>query len=110
MTIYLIRHGEAAQAWDKAPDPGLSETGKEQAIALAKEYLPIVQNNNFQFKSYQKRNSCQSWVEKKLIDTLIIIHLTVLCSDKIIKQWDFSFRLSQTIIHKKKYIKKRKNL
>lgn len=51
MTIYLIRHGEAAQAWDKAPDPGLSETGKEQAIALAKEYLPIVQNNNFQLVS-----------------------------------------------------------
>lgn len=51
MTIYLIRHGEAAQAWDEAPDPALSKTGKEQAVKLAEEYLPIVKNKNFQLMS-----------------------------------------------------------
>ena len=33
--IYLIRHGEAAATWGAHPDPGLSDTGREQAKAVA---------------------------------------------------------------------------
>lgn len=34
MTIYLVRHGEAAASWQQDPDPGLSEKGRAQAEAL----------------------------------------------------------------------------
>ncbi len=51
MTIYLIRHGEAAQAWDEAPNPGLSENGQHQAVSLANEYLPSVVGGDFQLVS-----------------------------------------------------------
>lgn len=51
MTIYLIRHGEAAQAWDKAPDPNLSQNGVYQAKALAEKYSPILQQGDFQLLS-----------------------------------------------------------
>ena len=51
MTIYIIRHGEAAQAWDKAPDPILSNNGKAQAQALAEKYLPLLDTKNFQLVS-----------------------------------------------------------
>lgn len=33
--IYLVRHGRAAAAWNEAPDPGLDDTGRAQAAALA---------------------------------------------------------------------------
>lgn len=33
--IYLIRHGEAAAGWGDHPDPGLSELGLKQAVAVA---------------------------------------------------------------------------
>ncbi|MEM9054949.1 MAG: histidine phosphatase family protein [Pseudomonadota bacterium] len=33
--ITLIRHGEAAASWGAHPDPGLSETGHDQAEAVA---------------------------------------------------------------------------
>lgn len=46
--IYLIRHGEAAQAWDEAPNPGLSLNGQQQAVALANAYLPKIVGNQFQ--------------------------------------------------------------
>ena len=51
MTIYLIRHGEAAQAWDEAPDPILSDNGKVQAQTLAEKYLPTLDKDNFQLIS-----------------------------------------------------------
>ena len=51
MTIYLIRHGEAAQAWDEAPDPILSQRGINQANLLAKKYLPILKKGDFQLLS-----------------------------------------------------------
>ena len=51
MTIYLIRHGEAAQAWDEAPDPILSTNGIAQAQALAEQYLPTVAKEDFQLLS-----------------------------------------------------------
>ena len=51
MTIYLIRHGEAAQAWDEAPDPILSQNGINQADNLAKQYLSILKQGNFQLIS-----------------------------------------------------------
>lgn len=34
MTIYLVRHGEAAASWQQNKDPGLSEKGRAQAKAL----------------------------------------------------------------------------
>lgn len=34
MTIYLVRHGEAAASWQQNKDPGLSEKGRAQAEAL----------------------------------------------------------------------------
>lgn len=33
--LYLVRHGRAAAAWDSDPDPGLDETGRTQANAMA---------------------------------------------------------------------------
>lgn len=33
--IWLIRHGEAAAGWGEAEDPGLSDTGRAQAEAVA---------------------------------------------------------------------------
>jgi len=35
MKIYLVRHGEAAEHWHKADDPGLSELGHQQAAETA---------------------------------------------------------------------------
>ena len=40
MDIYLVRHGEAAASWAQAPDPGLSELGREQARAAARLLRP----------------------------------------------------------------------
>src|SRR5690606_9578287 len=36
-TIYMIRHGEAAAGWDADMDPGLSDKGRAQAEAVARE-------------------------------------------------------------------------
>lgn len=36
MDILLVRHGEAAAEWGEHADPGLSERGREQAIATAR--------------------------------------------------------------------------
>lgn len=33
--LYLARHGKAAAGWDADPDPGLDETGRAQAEAMA---------------------------------------------------------------------------
>lgn len=35
--IYMIRHGEAASGWDADMDPGLSEKGRAQSEAVARE-------------------------------------------------------------------------
>ena len=35
ITVYLVRHGEAAESWDQALDPGLSEKGALQAREMA---------------------------------------------------------------------------
>ena len=40
MNIYLIRHGEAAEHWHKADDPGLSALGHQQAADIAQKLLP----------------------------------------------------------------------
>jgi len=39
--LYLVRHGEAVSAWDRAPDPGLSAAGAEQARGAAAELAPL---------------------------------------------------------------------
>jgi broad specificity phosphatase PhoE len=39
--IYLIRHGKAAAGFDRHLDPGLDETGHEQARAMAAALGPI---------------------------------------------------------------------
>lgn len=48
MIIYLIRHGEAAHAWDKSPDPELSKNGHQQARNLSDTYLPLLNSTDFQ--------------------------------------------------------------
>jgi len=45
--LYLVRHGEAAAGWGEDSDPGLSDLGRSQAEAVARELaqlgpLPIV--------------------------------------------------------------------
>ena len=45
--LYLVRHGKAAAGWDADPDPGLDDTGRAQAEAMAARLadlgpLPIV--------------------------------------------------------------------
>jgi broad specificity phosphatase PhoE len=44
ISVYLVRHGEAAESWDQALDPGLSEKGmvqaREMAARLNKEIAP----------------------------------------------------------------------
>lgn len=35
MDIYLVRHGEAAASWGQSSDPGLSDLGREEAVAAA---------------------------------------------------------------------------
>ena len=42
MDIFLVRHGEAAASWGQAPDPGLSELGREQAESVARQLLAKV--------------------------------------------------------------------
>ncbi|MCR9215150.1 MAG: phosphoglycerate mutase family protein [Proteobacteria bacterium] len=37
ITLYLVRHGEAAGAWDETADPGLSTLGHQQAESLAEQ-------------------------------------------------------------------------
>lgn len=36
MTIYLVRHGEAAAPWHESDDPGLNERGHAQAAEVAR--------------------------------------------------------------------------
>lgn len=49
--IYLIRHAEAAKSWGEDPDPGLSETGREQAEKLAKHLTPRLLRTSFRILS-----------------------------------------------------------
>jgi len=42
MSIFLVRHGEAAARWVEADDPGLSERGWQQAADTARELLDRV--------------------------------------------------------------------
>jgi broad specificity phosphatase PhoE len=37
MSIYLVRHGEAAANWQESDDPGLSDRGKQQAADAARQ-------------------------------------------------------------------------
>jgi broad specificity phosphatase PhoE len=37
VSIYLVRHGEAAAAWGEDPDPGLSTQGRQQALQVRDE-------------------------------------------------------------------------
>lgn len=37
VTLYLVRHGEAASSWGDIPDPGLSELGRAQARGTAEK-------------------------------------------------------------------------
>ncbi len=34
VSIYLVRHGEAAASWGEDPDPGLSQLGHQQALQV----------------------------------------------------------------------------
>jgi broad specificity phosphatase PhoE len=39
MSIFLVRHGEAAAHWHESKDPGLSELGRQQAAQAARQLL-----------------------------------------------------------------------
>jgi len=39
-TLFLVRHGQAAAGWNQNPDPGLSETGRQQALAVRDHFFP----------------------------------------------------------------------
>jgi broad specificity phosphatase PhoE len=39
--LYLVRHGEAAAGWGEDVDPGLSDTGRSQAAAMAAALAPL---------------------------------------------------------------------
>ena len=39
MSIFLVRHGEAAARWHESDDPGLSELGRQQAADAARQLL-----------------------------------------------------------------------
>jgi broad specificity phosphatase PhoE len=39
--LTLVRHGEAAAGWGDDPDPGLSDTGRAQAAAMAGALAPL---------------------------------------------------------------------
>jgi broad specificity phosphatase PhoE len=39
--VVLVRHGRAAAGWGQDPDPGLDDTGRAQAEALADALAPI---------------------------------------------------------------------
>ncbi len=39
--LYLVRHGKAAAGWDADPDPGLDNTGRMQAEAVAERLAPL---------------------------------------------------------------------
>jgi broad specificity phosphatase PhoE len=42
MRLYLIRHGKPASAWGEADDdPGLDETGRAQAVAVAERLVAL---------------------------------------------------------------------
>lgn len=42
-TIYLVRHGKAAAGFGAHPDPGLDDTGREQAAATAQKLAKLPQ-------------------------------------------------------------------
>lgn len=39
--VWLVRHGRAAAGWDTDPDPGLDDTGRRQALELARALAPM---------------------------------------------------------------------
>lgn len=39
--IHLVRHGQASATWEQALDPGLSDLGREQAEAVARDLAPL---------------------------------------------------------------------
>jgi broad specificity phosphatase PhoE len=39
--LHLVRHGKAAAGWDADPDPGLDDTGRAQAAAMAARLAPL---------------------------------------------------------------------
>jgi len=39
--LLLVRHGRAAAGWDADTDPGLDETGREQARRMAQQVAPL---------------------------------------------------------------------
>lgn len=45
MDIFLVRHGEASASWGQAPDPGLSDLGREQAAAAARALQAEISDN-----------------------------------------------------------------
>ena len=63
ITIYLVRHGEAAGSWDNALDPGLSERGADQASKMADRLCQEIPVANL-YCSPLHRTRATAWPEQ----------------------------------------------
>ena len=64
--IILVRHGEASAVWSVHPDPGLSESGREQAAETGKS--PIEESSSYQLVTSPKKRAIETTeviIEKK---------------------------------------------
>jgi probable phosphoglycerate mutase len=64
--IILIRHGEASAGWSVHPDPGLSESGREQAAETGKSLIEEI--SSYQLVSSPKKRAIETMevmIEKK---------------------------------------------
>ena len=75
--IYMIRHGEAAAGWDADMDPGLSEKGRSQSEAVAREIetrvgrkLPILSSPLRRCRETSEPLAA-SWSVKPVIETRV---------------------------------------
>jgi broad specificity phosphatase PhoE len=55
MDIFLVRHGEASAGWGESPDPGLSELGRQQAEAAARQLVPHIGEDSLLISSPLQR-------------------------------------------------------
>lgn len=55
MSIFLVRHGEAAVGWTESNDPGLSERGRQQAAEAARQLADRVPPEIRLFSSPMRR-------------------------------------------------------
>jgi broad specificity phosphatase PhoE len=55
MELFLVRHGEATASWGEEPNPGLSELGRQQAVAVSESLGGLVANDTLLVSSPLQR-------------------------------------------------------